>query len=61
MLTQVGLTVSVVLQASMWSSIPLVVPRATLGTALGVAGAAHMAGAGVSHLIIGYILGTSNR
>ncbi|XP_068610753.1 lysosomal dipeptide transporter MFSD1-like [Brachionichthys hirsutus] len=45
---------------SMWSSIPLVVPQATLGTALGLASSIHMLGVGVSNLVIGQILGTKS-
>uniref|UniRef100_H3C3X3 Lysosomal dipeptide transporter MFSD1 n=1 Tax=Tetraodon nigroviridis TaxID=99883 RepID=H3C3X3_TETNG len=47
--------------ASTWPSIVLVVPRATVGTAIGLTTAVSMAGTGVSHLIIGAILDTSNR
>ncbi|XP_003961479.1 major facilitator superfamily domain-containing protein 1-like [Takifugu rubripes] len=45
---------------STWPSIALVVPRATLGTAIGVTGAVSVAGTGISNLIIGSILGTKN-
>lgn len=61
MFPAVGLTVCVVLQVSTWPSIALVVPQATLGTAIGLTAAVSMAGIGLSHLIIGSILGTSNR
>ncbi|XP_061849938.1 major facilitator superfamily domain-containing protein 1-like isoform X2 [Colius striatus] len=44
--------------ASMWPSIPLVVPQATLGTAMGLATSAQMIGVGLSNLIVGHILGT---
>ncbi|XP_076842967.1 lysosomal dipeptide transporter MFSD1 isoform X2 [Brachyhypopomus gauderio] len=44
--------------ASMWPSIPLVVPQATLGTAMGLATSVQMIGIGVSNLIVGQILGT---
>ncbi|XP_068161635.1 lysosomal dipeptide transporter MFSD1-like [Antennarius striatus] len=45
---------------SMWPSIPLVVPQATLGTAMGLASSIHMLGVGVSNLVIGQILGTKS-
>ncbi|TWW81391.1 major facilitator superfamily domain-containing protein 1-like [Takifugu flavidus] len=54
-----GLTYSFV-AVSTWPSIALVVPRATLGTAIGVTGAVSVAGTGISNLIIGSILGTKN-
>uniref|UniRef100_A0A3Q2NQD5 Major facilitator superfamily domain-containing protein 1-like n=1 Tax=Fundulus heteroclitus TaxID=8078 RepID=A0A3Q2NQD5_FUNHE len=38
--------------ASMWPSIPLVVPQATLGTAMGLATSIQMVGIGVSNLIV---------
>ncbi|XP_061911872.1 major facilitator superfamily domain-containing protein 1-like isoform X1 [Entelurus aequoreus] len=43
---------------SMWSSLPLVVPQATIGTAWGLASSVHMFGVGVSNLVVGQILGT---
>ncbi|KAM9488663.1 lysosomal dipeptide transporter MFSD1 [Clarias gariepinus] len=43
--------------ASMWPSIPLVVPRSTLGTAMGLATSVQMIGIGVCNLIVGEILG----
>ncbi|KAM9817405.1 lysosomal dipeptide transporter MFSD1 [Neosynchiropus ocellatus] len=46
--------------ASMWPSIPLVVPQATIGTAMGLATSVQMIGIGVSNLIVGQILGTKN-
>ncbi|KAJ1097926.1 hypothetical protein NDU88_003042 [Pleurodeles waltl] len=46
--------------ASMWPSIPLVVPQATLGTAMGLATSVQMVGIGVSNLIVGQILGTKS-
>ncbi|KAG2455571.1 major facilitator superfamily domain-containing protein 1 isoform X1 [Polypterus senegalus] len=46
--------------ASMWPSIPLVVPQATLGTAMGLATSVQMIGIGISNLIVGQILGTSS-
>uniref|UniRef100_A0AAR2M3Z8 Lysosomal dipeptide transporter MFSD1 n=1 Tax=Pygocentrus nattereri TaxID=42514 RepID=A0AAR2M3Z8_PYGNA len=49
-----------ILIASMWPSIPLVVPQATLGTAMGLATSVQMIGIGVSNLIVGQILGTKN-
>lgn len=49
------------LQASMWPSIPLVVPQATLGTAMGLATSIQMVGIGVSNLVVGQILGTTSR
>ncbi|XP_035989138.1 major facilitator superfamily domain-containing protein 1-like [Fundulus heteroclitus] len=44
----------------MWPSIPLVVPQATLGTAMGLATSIQMVGIGVSNLIVGQILGTKS-
>uniref|UniRef100_A0A8C7XIK4 Im:7160594 n=1 Tax=Oryzias sinensis TaxID=183150 RepID=A0A8C7XIK4_9TELE len=44
--------------ASMWPSIPLVVPQATLGTAMGLATSIQMVGIGLSNLVVGQILGT---
>ncbi|CAH2307673.1 major facilitator superfamily domain-containing 1-like, partial [Pelobates cultripes] len=46
--------------ASMWPSIPLVVPQATLGTAMGLATSVQMIGIGLSNLIVGKILGTKS-
>ncbi|XP_030622945.1 major facilitator superfamily domain-containing protein 1 [Chanos chanos] len=46
--------------ASMWPSIPLVVPQATLGTAMGLATSVQMIGIGMSNLIVGQILGTKS-
>ncbi|XP_056391052.1 major facilitator superfamily domain-containing protein 1-like isoform X1 [Hyla sarda] len=46
--------------ASMWPSIPLVVPQATLGTAMGLATSVQMIGIGISNLIVGRILGTKS-
>lgn len=46
--------------ASMWPSIPLVVPQATLGTAMGLATSIQMVGIGVSNLVVGQILGTKS-
>lgn len=48
-------------KASMWPSIPLVVPQATLGTAMGLATSIQMIGIGVSNLVVGQILGTKSR
>lgn len=45
----------------MWSSIPLVVPQATLGTAMGLATSVQMLGIGFSNLIVGHFLGTKSR
>lgn len=53
--------VCAVLQASMWPSIPLVVPQATLGTAMGLATSIQMVGIGISNLVVGQILGTKSR
>lgn len=50
-----------VFQSSMWPSIPLVVPQATLGTAMGLATSIQMVGIGVSNLVVGQILGTKSR
>ncbi|XP_037134413.1 major facilitator superfamily domain-containing protein 1 isoform X2 [Syngnathus acus] len=44
--------------ASMWPSIPLVVPQATIGTAMGIATSVQMIGIGISNLVVGQILGT---
>ncbi|XP_014345004.1 major facilitator superfamily domain-containing protein 1 isoform X1 [Latimeria chalumnae] len=46
--------------ASMWPSIPLVVPQATLGTAMGLATSVQMIGTGLCNLIVGQILGTKS-
>ncbi|XP_033963992.1 lysosomal dipeptide transporter MFSD1 [Pseudochaenichthys georgianus] len=46
--------------ASMWPSIPLVVPQATLGTAMGLATSVQMVGIGVSNLVVGHILGSKS-
>ncbi|XP_015283617.1 PREDICTED: major facilitator superfamily domain-containing protein 1-like [Gekko japonicus] len=46
--------------ASMWPSIPLVVPQATLGTAMGLATSIQMIGIGLSNVIVGRILGTKS-
>ncbi|XP_050953621.1 major facilitator superfamily domain-containing protein 1 [Labeo rohita] len=46
--------------ASMWPSIPLVVPQATLGTAMGLATSIQMIGIGISNLVVGQILGTKS-
>lgn len=56
-----SLSVCAVLQASMWPSIPLVVPQATLGTAMGLATSMQMVGIGISNLVVGQILGTKSR
>lgn len=45
----------------MWPSIPLVVPQATLGTAMGFATSVQMIGIGISNLVVGQILGTKSR
>ncbi|MED6267180.1 hypothetical protein CHARACLAT_009417 [Characodon lateralis] len=47
--------------SSMWPSIPLVVPQATLGTAMGLATSIQMVGIGVSNLIVGQILGSKSN
>ncbi|KAG8145556.1 hypothetical protein E2320_012075 [Naja naja] len=49
-----------ILIASMWPSIPLVVPQATLGTAMGLATSVQMVGIGLSNVIVGRILGTKS-
>uniref|UniRef100_A0A1I8FB20 Lysosomal dipeptide transporter MFSD1 n=1 Tax=Macrostomum lignano TaxID=282301 RepID=A0A1I8FB20_9PLAT len=46
--------------ASMWPSLPLVVPRATLGTALGFTTSVQMIGIGVSNVVVGRILGQTD-
>lgn len=46
--------------SSMWPSIPLVVPQATLGTAMGLATSVQMVGIGLSNLVVGQILGTKS-
>uniref|UniRef100_A0A8C5QZE5 Lysosomal dipeptide transporter MFSD1 n=1 Tax=Leptobrachium leishanense TaxID=445787 RepID=A0A8C5QZE5_9ANUR len=46
--------------SSMWPSIPLVVPQATLGTAMGLATSVQMIGIGLSNLIVGAILGSKS-
>ncbi|XP_068102846.1 lysosomal dipeptide transporter MFSD1-like [Hyperolius riggenbachi] len=45
---------------SMWPSIPLLVPQATLGTAIGLATSVQMLGIGLSNLVVGRILGTKS-
>ncbi|XP_033115066.1 major facilitator superfamily domain-containing protein 1-like isoform X2 [Anneissia japonica] len=47
--------------ASLWPSIPLVVPPATVGTAMGFTTSIQMIGIGVSNLIVGEILGDSDN
>ncbi|XP_063286681.1 major facilitator superfamily domain-containing protein 1-like [Pelobates fuscus] len=44
--------------ASVWSAIPLVVPQAILGTAMGFTNFVHMLGIGLCNLGVGKILGT---
>ncbi|XP_071039027.1 lysosomal dipeptide transporter MFSD1 [Parasteatoda tepidariorum] len=53
-----GVTYSVA-AACMWPSIPLVVSRATIGTAMGLATSVQMIGVGCSNLIVGEIQGKS--
>lgn len=48
-------------QVCVWTSISLVVPQATLGTAMGLGVSILKAGNGVCNLIIGWILGTTSR
>lgn len=45
----------------MWSSVPLVVPQATSGTAMGLATSVQMLGIGFSNLVVGHIVGTKSR
>ena len=45
----------------MWPSIPLVVSQATIGTAMGVTTSIQMIGMGISNLIVGQILGSSEK
>lgn len=45
----------------MWPSIPLVVSQATVGTAMGVTTSIQMIGIGLSNLIVGQILGKSEK
>ncbi|KAJ0015875.1 hypothetical protein NQD34_014165 [Periophthalmus magnuspinnatus] len=58
--TKSKLSTTTLSQASMWPSIPLVVPQATLGTAMGLATSIQMIGIGVSNLVVGQILGTKS-
>ncbi|XP_013788173.1 major facilitator superfamily domain-containing protein 1-like [Limulus polyphemus] len=51
-----GVTYSVA-AASLWPSIPLVVSRATIGTAMGLTTSIQMIGIGISNLLVGVILG----
>ncbi|XP_016424625.1 major facilitator superfamily domain-containing protein 1-like [Sinocyclocheilus rhinocerous] len=44
----------------MWPSVPLVVPQATLGTAMGLAKSVQMVSIGISNLVVGQILGTKS-
>lgn len=44
-----------------WTSISLVVPQATLGTAMGLGVSILKTGNGVCNLIIGWILGSTSR
>ena len=46
-------------QASLWPSIPLVVPQSTVGTAMGLTTSIQMLGIGLSNLVVGKILGKS--
>ncbi|XP_075891630.1 lysosomal dipeptide transporter MFSD1-like [Nelusetta ayraudi] len=46
--------------ACTWPSIALVVPQATVGTAMGLVLSMQMAGNGVCNMIIGWILGTTS-
>ena len=50
-----------IFQTSLLSSIPLLVSRSILGTAIGVAQTLQMAGIGVSNLVVGQILGDNER
>lgn len=45
----------------MWTSVSLVVPQATLGTAMALGVSIIKTGNGVCNLIIGWILGTASR
>ena len=45
----------------MWPSIPLVVSQATVGTAMGLTTSIQMIGIGISNLIVGQILGKSDK
>ncbi|XP_066833980.1 major facilitator superfamily domain-containing protein 1-like [Anser cygnoides] len=57
--TWLGITYSFA-AASMWSSVPLVVPQATSGTAMGLATSVQMLGIGFSNLVVGHIVGTKS-
>ncbi|XP_067859392.1 lysosomal dipeptide transporter MFSD1 isoform X2 [Heptranchias perlo] len=46
--------------ASLWPSIPLVVPQANFGTAMGLATSVQMIGIGLCNLIVGQILGNKS-
>ncbi|XP_071952623.1 lysosomal dipeptide transporter MFSD1-like isoform X2 [Antedon mediterranea] len=45
--------------ASLWPSIPLVVPPATVGTAMGLTTSIQMIGIGISNVVVGAIVGDS--
>ena len=45
----------------MWSTIPLVVSRSTVGTAMGLTTSVQMIGIGICNLIVGEILGKKKR
>ena len=45
----------------MWPSIPLVVNQATIGTAMGLTTSIQMIGIGLSNVIVGQILGSSEE
>eukprot|EP00049_Salpingoeca_infusionum_P021735 m.4334 g.4334 ORF g.4334 m.4334 type:complete len:468 (-) comp4465_c0_seq1:140-1543(-) len=51
-----GLTYSV-MAATIWPSIPLVVPQASVGTAMGVATSLQMIGIGICNLVVGVLRG----
>lgn len=53
-----GLTYTVV-AGSLFPSIPLVVPQASVGLAMGVNGSIQMIGVGISNLVVGALLGES--
>lgn len=53
--------ICVKLQVCMWTSVSLVVPQATLGTAIGLVVSIMKTGNGVCNLIIGWILGPTSR
>ncbi|CAH1785915.1 unnamed protein product [Owenia fusiformis] len=55
-----GITYSLA-AASLWPSIPLVVPQATIGTAMGLTTSMQMIGIGICNVVVGTILGKNKN